>query len=277
MKKGEKMEFHDESRLFTVAEVAKACDISRTSLIRLEESGFFSPCYTDPDTGYRYYDVKNVVEIGRYKRFRNIGMTKNEITGLFHGSADRELFMKQQLKKLNDLQTLIDDLRLLENNDDKCISDMLLPSHTCYCEDFSPSSFEEGIATAHTIYEKVIAEGYRMIPEEPPFVISDEWQAVTKDTPAGSRFSLCIHVLPSPSRLKDSHIRSFPETRALCVSGFGGFSTLPDLISTLYSELSERKLEAKGPVRFITLATDAASSNGFIHKFIVPATGRGPA
>ena len=270
------MGFNDEPKLFTVAEVSKACDISRTSLIRLEESGFFRPRYIDPDTGYRYYDVKNVVEIGRYKRFQTIGLTKSEITGLFHGTTDRELFMEQQLKKLNELQTLLDDFRLLQNTDDQCVSYQLLPSHTCYCEDFSPSSFEEGMSVSHIIYEKVISEGYRLIPEEPPFILSDEWSAVSKETPSGSHFKLCIHISSGP-RTQDSHIRSFPETRALCVSGFGGFSILPNLISKLYSELSEKNLEGTGPVRYITLATDAASANGFIHKFIVPATGRGPA
>ena len=117
----------DYSRLFTVAEVSKACDISRTSLIRLEESGFFKPHHIDPDTGYRYYDVKNIVEIGRYKRLRTIGLTRNEITDIFHGNTDRVKFLEDMRKKLNDLQTFVDEFGLLLGHNDYCHSLLALP------------------------------------------------------------------------------------------------------------------------------------------------------
>lgn len=44
-------------------DVVQACGVSRTTLIRMEKSGFLSPYRVDPGTGYRYYDMQNVAAI----------------------------------------------------------------------------------------------------------------------------------------------------------------------------------------------------------------------
>ncbi len=260
----------DYSKLFTVAEVSKACDISRTSLIRLEESGFFKPCRIDPDTGYRYYDIKNVVEIGRYKRLRTIGLTRNEITDIFHGKIDRDRFLEEQRKKLNELQNFVDEFELLYGLKDFSYSFVTLPAITCYCEDFDPASYNEGAISAHLAYERVISAGYRLMPEKPPFILSDEWSVISENSPQGCHFTVCIHVLPVPGQANDPHLRNFPETKAISVSAFGDFSIIPDVISKLYEQLPPKKLERTGPVRFIVLATDVASEGNYIIKFIMP-------
>ncbi len=66
------MKFPKERKLFTINEVSRACGLSRTTLIRLEESGFFTPYRVDPDTGYRYYDTYNVTVLGEYLRLQAI-------------------------------------------------------------------------------------------------------------------------------------------------------------------------------------------------------------
>lgn len=40
--------------LFSIRQAARACSLSRSSLIRLEEKGLLTPPYTDARTGYRY-------------------------------------------------------------------------------------------------------------------------------------------------------------------------------------------------------------------------------
>ena len=44
-------------RLFSIRQAAHACNLSRSSLIRLEEKGMLTPAHTDAKTGYRYYDT----------------------------------------------------------------------------------------------------------------------------------------------------------------------------------------------------------------------------
>ena len=61
------MNIPEDRHYFTIKEFAKACGLSRTTLIRMEESGFIKPCKVDPVTGYRYYDAVNVTELVQYK------------------------------------------------------------------------------------------------------------------------------------------------------------------------------------------------------------------
>ncbi len=60
------MDFPQNQRLFTIRELARACGVSRTTIIRIEECGFLTPCYVNPETGYRYYNAYNASQVGQY-------------------------------------------------------------------------------------------------------------------------------------------------------------------------------------------------------------------
>ena len=264
------MQYFGDREVFTVAEVSEACGISRTSLIRLEESGFLKPYHTNSDTGYRYYDINNIVEIGRYKRLRNIGLTKNEITGIYYGTVDSARFLEKQRQKVNELQRFVDEFSL-RNDHTKCHYSLLtLPAQTCYCEDFWPNSFEDAEKMAHNVYEKVIAEGYNVTPEQPPFIISNDWSAITKDSLSGCRLTCCIHIVPNSRKLQSVHIRDFHESEAFSICRFGDYTILHDTFLLLHEELFKRGLKPAGPVRFIALATNISSQDGYIIRFIAP-------
>ncbi len=257
-------------KLFTIAEVSRACGISRTSLIRLEESGFFKPCRIDPDTGYRYYDVNNMIEIGRYKRLQVIGLTRSEITEFYHDRIDFDRFMETQRQKLNLLQQFVDEFELRHTPGKHHYSLATLPDMTCRSEDIFPSSFKEAEHQGFMFFEKVAAEGFRMIPEQPPFLISDNWSALKLDSPSEGRFTVCIPVIPEPDRTKDTRLRHFPGSKAISVCGFGGYSILPELISKLYDRVSENRLEIADPLRFIPLTANVVTRDNYIIKLILP-------
>ncbi len=259
-----------DKKLFTVAEVSHACGISRTSLIRLEESGFLKPARVNPATGYRYYDVLNLVEIGRYKRLQAIGLTRKEMTDYYRGHIDHEQFIKDQRKKLNELQHFINESELRYTEKNNIESFMTLPDTICYCEDISSSSFKEAESLAYTTYNEVIAGGLCVIPEQPPFIISDNWSALDKDSPAGCRLTVCIPVREPFEKDRDMHLRLFPSHEALSICGAGGYSILTDLIFRLHSLLKERGLQPDGPTRAIILATHVSTPEEYIFECMVP-------
>ena len=98
------MIFTDQRRLFTSAQVCRACGISRTSLFRLEEIGFLTPYSVNPDTGYRYYDLQNITAVGQFQKMQEIGLSKKEIVDLYLEQIDSEEFLKTQRQKLNMMQ-----------------------------------------------------------------------------------------------------------------------------------------------------------------------------
>lgn len=62
----QKMFFPENQQLFTVSEMTRACGVSRTTLIRIEECGVLTPCHINPETGYRYYNAYNAAQVGQY-------------------------------------------------------------------------------------------------------------------------------------------------------------------------------------------------------------------
>lgn len=50
----------DENRLFKIGEVAKMYHVSMGTLRHYEKEGLLTPEYTDENTGYRYYGVRQL-------------------------------------------------------------------------------------------------------------------------------------------------------------------------------------------------------------------------
>ncbi len=47
--------------LYRISEVAKVTELSRSTIMRYEERGLLKPCYIDPSSKRRYYDIYNVL------------------------------------------------------------------------------------------------------------------------------------------------------------------------------------------------------------------------
>ena len=79
-------------KLFQIAEAARACGLSRSTLLRMEEKGLVTPAYTAPDSGRRYYDNHNVARVLQIEKFKAMGLGVEAIAAYFaHGGDTTEL------------------------------------------------------------------------------------------------------------------------------------------------------------------------------------------
>ena len=70
----EKMK-NNEKFLFQISEAARACGVSRSTLLRMEEKGLLKPAHVSEESGRRYYDNFNVAQIMQVEKFkRRIGI-----------------------------------------------------------------------------------------------------------------------------------------------------------------------------------------------------------
>lgn len=98
--------------LFTIGEIAKLFSLS-TGIIRHYESiGLILPEKTDPETGYRYYSVRQFEPFNTVRYLRTLGMTLDEI-GVFLKNRDvsvmREMLLHQReitVKKQAELEKI---------------------------------------------------------------------------------------------------------------------------------------------------------------------------
>ena len=68
-----------KNNLISIGEMAR---INRTTInaLRLYDSmGLLTPCYTNPKTGYRYYDIRQNARLDMIKYMKELGMELREI------------------------------------------------------------------------------------------------------------------------------------------------------------------------------------------------------
>lgn len=70
---------NSKNHLFPINYIVTACNISRSTILRLEDEGLLIPSYIDPDSGYRYYSSDNIAQIAGVLRLQNLGFSKKEI------------------------------------------------------------------------------------------------------------------------------------------------------------------------------------------------------
>ena len=65
--------------LFQIGEVAKLYHLSVGTLRHYEQTGLLKPEYVDPDTGYRYYSVRQFEQLTSIRYLRALGLPLSEI------------------------------------------------------------------------------------------------------------------------------------------------------------------------------------------------------
>ena len=265
------MHYPEERRMFSIRELAHACGVSRSTLIRMEECGFLTPYYTDPDTGYRYYDAHNAAQVGQFLLFQELGMTRSEITDLFYRKERTKELLKKQRDRLSLMQRTLEELeaRADASRNFSC-SFLDLPGTVCYCESKTINGPGESESFFYTVHEKCIAEGFCLMGTEPMFGLSkDDYRMMTA---VSQEITACIPVRPSGK--DDPHLAVFPAARAFSMVAYGDYQMIGALCARFWAEFDRRALKAAGPARFVGLIAPYVGSHisyqDFCYRLVVP-------
>ena len=260
--------------LFSISEFARACGISRKTLIRMEECGFLTPAQINPSTGYRYYDAYNASEVGQYLFLQTLGLSRAEITEYYYNRGDIGTFLKQQKEKLGRMQRVLEELEIRNNpNQDIIFSFLELPEIVCYCEKARPSSPEEAEAFYYSVHEHCIEKGFRLDNGEPLFGMnSNDFKGGINAHQVIPEVTACIPV-NEPADI-DPHMNIFPATRAFSVLAYGDYSIIHELCLRFWQEIGKRRIKPEGPVRFIGIVAPYVGKhidrNKFCYRLAVP-------
>lgn len=265
------MNYPENRRMFTIRELAKACGVSRSTLIRMEECGFLTPCYTDPETGYRYYDAQNAAHVGQFLLLQQLGLTRAEITDCYFQIEKTKEMLQKQRARLFLMQRTLEELEVRVNPAHNFSCSFLdLPETVCYCERQMISSPDESEQFFFSIHEKCISEGFRLMGTEPIFGLSKDDYRMLGIGP--QEVTACIPIVPSERN--DPHIASFPPCRAFSMLAYGDYRVLNELCARFWKEFDRRGLKAAGPARFIGLVAPYVGnhllSKDFCYRLVVP-------
>ena len=89
----------EEMKLFQIGEVAKMFQVSVGTLRHYEQVGLLSPEYTDSQTGYRYYSIRQFEVLNTIRYLRVLDMPLNQIADFLHNRDIQVIEDKLQKQK----------------------------------------------------------------------------------------------------------------------------------------------------------------------------------
>ena len=239
----------DIKSLFQITEAARACGLSRSTLMRLEQKGLLMPAYIAPESGRRYYDNFNVARILQVEKFKAMGLDTEEIAAYFvHGGEASQLLAALE-SRLRELERSVEEMRLRAAKAPcTSVQVMQLAAVTCCIRWCKGITYEERYASMYEFYSECIRKGH-VLSDEPLFTISDR-----KDYLAGCisdepyPYAVCVPVRPETA---PADAVTLPECRALSVLYCGDYSGVDEMWLTLGREVRARGLTPTEPPRVL--------------------------
>ena len=239
----------DTKKLFQITEAARACGLSRSTLLRMEERGLLRPAYIAPESGRRYYDNFNVARILQVEKFRAMGLSAEEIADYFaHGGEAGELLTALE-NRLRELERSVEEMRLrAAEGPSTSVQLMRLPAVTCCLRWHRGGTLKERYEAMYGFYSECVRRGC-VLSDEPLFTISDRTDYLSGALSADpSPFAVCVPVRPETA--PDDAV-TLPECRALSVLCCGDYSGTDEMWRTLGREVKARSLTPAGLPRIL--------------------------
>ncbi len=261
------------NRLFTVSQAAKACGISRSTLLRMEEKGLITPAYTNPKSGRRYYDLFNVSSCAQIQKFQAMGFGSGDILAYYDGGGDADTLLNTLEDRLQLMQRFVEEMRLFSQKEQETSIQILhMPAVTCYTKKGLGITAQDTYDLMVEAYEECIEKGF-VISGEPIFSISERTDYLegylTKEP---FMKTACVPVIPPEKTCGE--IVSFPACKVLSLLYYGGYDRLETSYLLLGEEIRKRGLKPKGFVTGIGIVAPATGRNvdekRYCSRIVVP-------
>ncbi len=270
------MKYPKDRQMFSVKEFSRACGVSRTSLIRMEESGVLTPFYVDPDTGYRYYDAHNAAEVGQYQLVQTLGLSRSEIADYYLQRCDVDAFIAEQKERLNQMKRVLEVLEIRHDPSRHfSFAFVDLPEMLCYCVTKKLTSPEESEAFFYSVHEESIKKGFRMRGTIPIFGMNEydfKDQAEHAFTP--HEVTACIPIDASDEKQDDMHVVTFPAVHAFSGLAYGDYRIITEFCGRFWQEVEDRNIRVTGRACLVGLLAPYVNKHiaptEFCYRLVVP-------
>lgn len=237
--------------LFSIRQAAHACNLSRSSLIRLENKGLLTPAYINANNGYRYYDNNNISRILQIQKFQKMGFSPEEIISYYEsgGKADELLATLEQ--KLSVLQQQVAEIRLRSHDvPDMSLSIIEIPETICCIRKFQGPLIQDKYHASYDFFHECVEKGIALAPE--PFFIINERTDYLEGKLSSAPFDsyICMPVLPKQAPEDAVH---FPSCTAISLLCYGNYNNINEAYLYLGEQLRKRRLTPAGYVRTVAL------------------------
>ena len=242
-----------KKELFSIAQAANACSISRSTLLRMEEDGLLAPALHE-EGKYRYYSTENILQAMQINVFHRMGLTRREIRPVFENPQEiGETIARLQTMRDN-LDSAITELKKRTLQDPSAVIELMdIPQTLCYTQAYDVEGGRYGLGQyLQETMVVAIRKGCRFNWDRRPFMrVNRPDLAEGVFRPGIYRYHICVPVLNQPKGCRE--IQAVQPRRILSITWHGRVTDLPDRTLTLAAEARARGLVPTGWFHVIEL------------------------
>lgn len=100
------------AELIPIGKMASANRVTIATLRLYDQMGLLKPAYTDPDSGYRYYDIRQTSRLDFIRYMRDLGLSLADIQSILE-KEDITLIEEKLIEKNNQIHQQLRDLKAM--------------------------------------------------------------------------------------------------------------------------------------------------------------------
>ncbi len=229
--------------------------LSKTTIKALryyEKEKLLIPSFVDEETGYRFYETKQLLEISKIISLRQIGMSIDDIRLILRGTDINELLNKRKEELTSELNIYNDQLSrinyLLEGKNMKYeVITKMLPEEIVYYKEGTVEKFEN-------LTEFIVSSGeecLKLNPDikciEPEYCFVSYLDGEYKDKDIKVRYSQAVNKMGKENdNIKFEQLKPI---EAACIYHKGSYSSLGNAYGFLIKWIEENGYEITEPIR----------------------------
>ena len=236
---------------FSTFQIAKACGISRSSILRLEQEGFISPSFTEPSTGKRFYSFSDVARVIQVMTLRNFGLEKEIIHRFFDKHEDYQICLDVLQERLDNLTRIIRVVKIWQNaSEDFHTLRMKVGALRCYTK--KRENGEPLFEFLTDTFEEAIKIGLEINITKTPFL-----QFFAVPGTASYEIYACIPVFEEVR----NNVIQLPSCRALAIQWRGNIRDQPDMMKQIRQEAAKHGMTDIKEFRVLTAYDEFTARN----------------
>lgn len=260
----------NQTDLFQITEAARACGLSRSTLMRLEEKGLIKPVYKAKESGRRYYNNYNISRILEIKKLQNMGLSNESIIAYYKSGGQIFEILEPLEKMLQNMQLSVAELKLRAHQEGDIIIEIItLPEIICRMKKSIGKKPQDKYDAMYSLYTECIKKGC-VLSDEPLFDILDRSDFLNgylsdEEYP----FYVCV---PLKEKTDDSVV--IPACKALSVLYCGDYENSDKCWLIINEELKKRNLKPSGLPRVIGIIAaytgKEIAEKKYCSRFVIP-------
>lgn len=240
--------------LYTVGQLADACGVSRSTLLRLEDEGLLIPTIHDTKRMYSFLDMMKLRQI---ITLHNYGFTHAIIKEYFEDNGNYSNLIALLAAKQSDIFYFIREMELRMDTENKSLNvqSIYAPEIPCHCMPLGTEypSYDKHRALICEQMKKIMDRKYEVSSSRPLF-ITTPWE----DLAAGASFDepreFIGHIpLTGMPEYPDASVKFIPRHRVLSVLVRGDALPMDEIVAKLKERIEKDHLEVNGPLYMISM------------------------